>query len=309
MFSSPGRLKPVFAVVVSATAGVAGRLRPGAAIRAPWERSVLDDIAMRRPWNLRVKRARLIARTRLSRLEDGATVIIVNWNTKDITADVVSAVRMLSPADVRVLVVDNGSTDGSAEMFRSWPRIDAMLLRSNAGHGVALDLAVCATRTKVAVTLDSDAIPLTEGWLDQVVEPVASGQAVLVGQRSSRGFVHPIYAAVDTAEFVRRKLSFQVHRQPGLGLGDERWGENAWDTAELMTPRLAHDEVVFVERTDNAAADLPGMTAGGVVYHHGGVSRATDGAVTSEALDGWHSACRALGVDVEALGRERTVDP
>jgi len=180
-----------------------------------------------------------------------------------------------------------------------------MLLRSNAGHGVALDLAVCATRTKVAVTLDSDAVPMTAGWLDQIVEPVASGRAVLAGQRSSRGFVHPIYAAVDTAEFVRRKLSFQVHRQPGLGLGEERWGENAWDTAELMTPRLAPDEVVFVERTDNAAADLPGMTAGGVVYHHGGVSRATDGAVTTEALDGWHSACRALGVDVEALRRER----
>ena len=49
------------------------------------------------------------------------------------------------------------------------------------------------------------------------------------------------------------------------------------------------------------------MTAGGVVYHHGGVSRATDGAVTAEALEGWRTACRALGVDVEALRRERKV--
>ena len=182
-----------------------------------------------------------------------------------------------------------------------------MLLPSNAGHGVALDLAVCTTRTTVAVTLDSDAIPLTEGWLDQIVEPVVSRRAVLAGQRSSRDFVHPIYSAVDTAEFVRRKLSFQVHRLPGLGSVDERWGVNAWDTAELMTPRLAPDEVVFVERTENAAPDLPGMTAGGVVYHHGGVSRASDGAVTTEALEGWRSACRSLGVDIGALRRERRV--
>ena len=268
-------------MVADMAIGAAVRLRPGAASRAPWERSVLDDIAMRRPWNLRVKRARLIARTRLRRLEDGVTVIILNWNTKDVSADVVSAVQMLSPDDVRVLAVDNGSTDGSAEMFRAWPGIDTMLLLSNAGHGVALDLAVCATRTKVAVTLDSDAIPLSEGWLDQIVEPVASGRAVLAGQRSSRGFVHPIYAAVDTTEFVRRKLSFQVHRLPGVAPEDTRWGENAWDTAEQMTPRLAPGEVVLVERTDNAAPDLPGMTAGGVVYHHGGVSRATNGAVTA----------------------------
>lgn len=286
-------------------AEVAGRLRPGAARRAPWERSVLDDIAMRRPWNLRVKRARVLARARLRGLSEGVTVIIVNWNTRDITSDVVSAVQLSSSPDVRVLVVDNGSTDGSVERFRAWPGIHTMVLRSNAGHGAALDLAVCSARTTVSVTLDSDAIPLAEGWLDQIVEPVASGRAVLAGQRSSRGFVHPIYAAVDTAQFVRRKLSFQVHRLPGVEIGGEHWGVNAWDTAELLTPRLASDEVVFIERTENAAPDLPGMTAGGVVYHHGGVSRASDGEVTLEAMEGWHTACRALGVDVEALRRER----
>ena len=263
---------------------------------------MLDDIAMRRPWNLRVKRARLMAWTRLRRLDDGVTVIIVNWNTKDVTADVVRAVQRLSPDDVRVLVVDNGSTDGSTEVFGSWEGIDTILLRSNAGHGVALDLAVCATRTRVAVTLDSDAIPLTADWLDQIVEPVATSRAVLAGHRSRRDFVHPIYAAVDTAEFVRRKLSFQVHRLPGISA--ERWGENAWDTAELMTRRLCPDEVVFVERTENSAPDLPGMTAGGVVYHHGGVSRATDGAVTPDAFDAWRLACRSLGVGVDVLQPE-----
>ena len=297
------RVKRLALAIGNTVADTAGRLRPDAAERAPSERSVLDDIAMRRPWNLRVKWARTIARTRSRRLDDGVTVIIVNWNTKDITADAVSAVQLLSPADTRVLVVDNGSTDGSAETFRAWSGIETMVFRSNAGHGVALDLAVCATRTKVAVTLDSDAIPLTTGWLDQIVEPVASGQAVLAGQRSSRGFVHPIYAAVDTAQFVRRKLSFQVHRLPGGDASAERWGENAWDTGELMTPRLAPDELVFVERTENAAPDLPGMTAGGVVYHHGGVSRATDGEVTPEAFEGWRAACRSLGLDVDSFQR------
>jgi hypothetical protein len=285
---------------VAATA--ARRLRPGAAGRAPWERSVLDDIAMRRPWNIRVKRARLAARARLRRLEDGVTVIIVSWNTRDITADVVSAVQLFSPPDVRVLVVDNGSTDASVATFRTWPGITLMELPSNAGHGVALDLAVCATRTKVAVTLDSDAIPLTEGWLDQAVGPVASGRAVLAGLRSSRNFVHPVYSAVDTVAFVRRRLSFQVHRLPDAG-GHERWGENAWDTAELMTSRVAPDEIVFVERTENEAPDLPGMTTGGVVYHHGGVSRAVDGEVAADALDGWRHACRALGVDIDVPRR------
>ena len=263
---------------------------------------MLDDIAVRRPWNLRVKYGRLVARIRLRWLRDGVTVIIVNWNTRDVTADVVRAVRTLSPAGTRVLVVDNGSTDGSAEMFRRWEGIDTILLRSNAGHGVALDLGVCATRTKVAVTLDSDAIPLTGDWLDQVVEPVVARRAVLAGHRSSRDFVHPVYAALDTAAFVRRKLSFQVHRLPGMRLDEVRWGENSWDTAELMTPRLAPNEFVFVEPTENRKMGLPGNTPGGVVYHHGGVSRATDGGVTAAAVDEWRAACRALGAPIDPDG-------
>lgn len=260
---------------------------------------MLDDIAARRPWNLRVKAARLRARSRLGRLHAGVTVVIVNWNTQQVTADVLRAVQELTPGDVDVLVVDNGSLDGSAQMLRTWPGIDTLLLRSNAGHGVALDLAVCAVRTRVAVTLDSDAIPLRAGWLDPVVEPVRSGRAPLAGLRSSRDFVHPVFSAVDTTTFIERGLSFQAFVPPGVVSGAAHWGHDAWDTAELMTQRIGRDNVVFVEKTDNPVPGLPGMTTGGVVYHHGGVSRRADGAVGAEALDGWRTALgriRAAGL-------------
>lgn len=272
----------------------ARRLSPNAGARPPWERSVVDDVATRRPWNLRLKAERQLALLRLPRLIDGVTVIIVNWNTKDVTADVVRAVRDLSPPDTRILLVDNGSTDGGRELFGSWPGIDKLLLRSNAGHGVALDLAVSRTRTKVAVTLDSDAIPLTANWLDAAVKPVREGRAVLAGLRSRRDFVHPVYSAVDTATFVRRRLSFQTFVPPGVDSASAIWGENAWDTAELLTGRLSPDEVCFVDRTPNLVTGLPGMTTGGVVYHHGGVSRGAFGQVEPQALAGWKDACARL---------------
>jgi hypothetical protein len=271
-------------------------LRPDAVERSPARRSVLDDIAVRRPWNLVVKAARLRARVFHRRLAPGVTVVIVNWNTREVTADVLRAVRRSSPPDTRVLVLDNGSTDGSRDMLRAWPGIDAILLPANAGHGVALDLGVCGVRTTIAVTLDSDAVPLGDGWLSPAVEPVRSGAAVLAGTRSSRDFVHPIYLALDVRAFVTRRLSFQVHRLPQTVSGMERWGVDAWDTAELMATQLLSHEIVFVEKTDNPVEGLPGMTAGGVVYHHGGVSRAGSGEVTADALAGWRAACHALGV-------------
>jgi hypothetical protein len=285
--------------LASAAARVARWFRPGAATRAPWERSILDDIAMKRPWNLVVKaaRARALIRLRARGLEDGVTVVIVSWNTREVLADVLGTVRRLSPPDTRILVVDNGSTDGSREMLRGWPGIQTMLLPANVGHGVALDLALCSVGTSVAVTLDSDAIPLHGGWLEPALGPVRAGSAVLAGLRSRRGFVHPVYLAVDTRAFAHRRLSFQVHVEPGLAPEEVRWGANAWDTGELMAPRLQPDEVVLVDRTENSAPGLPGMTAGGAVYHHGGMSRSTEGGLTGDAVAGWRAACRALGLD------------
>ncbi len=276
-------------------------IRPDAARKPAWERTALEDIAARRPWNIAAKVARQVALRRIRSLQEGVTVIVVNWNTKDVTSDVIRAVEQLSPPLTRILVVDNGSTDGSRELFRSWPGIQTMLLRANAGHGVALDLAVCATRTKVAVTLDSDAIPLTPNWLEAAVAPVREGRAVLAGLRSSRNFVHPVYSAVNTAEFVRRRLSYQAFIPPGVTSETARWGQNAWDTAELMTRRLRADEVFFVDPTENLVSGLPGMTTGGVVYHHGGVSRTASGIIDDAALAAWRDAGERLRAAVRDI--------
>ena len=268
---------------------------------------MLDDLAMRRPWNLRVKAERLFALRRVNQLQDGVTVVIVNWNTMDVTADVVRAVQRFSPPATRILVVDNGSTDGSRELFQGWAGIDRLLLPGNAGHGVALDIALCRVRTRIAVTLDSDAIPLREGWLDQAVKPVRDGRAVLAGLRSSRDFVHPVLSAVDTEVFLRRNYSFQTFVPPGVTSESARWGENCWDTAELLTPRIDPARVVFVDPTPNAVPGLPGMTTGGVVYHHGGVSRGATGTSDPLAVQEWRGAWARLHAAVaDETSRDKT---
>jgi Glycosyl transferase family 2 len=283
-------------VIGRGTASLALRVRPDAASRPPWERSIVDDVAMRRPWNLLVKAARRRALWRRRPRTEGVTVVIVNWNTWDVTADVIAAVQNTTPPTVRVLVVDNGSSDGSREALRSRRDVDTLLLPSNAGHGVAIDIALTVVPTRIAVLLDSDAIPLGPGWLEPVVEPLRSGRTVLAGLRARRGFVHPAFLAIDTETFVRRRLSFQVHRQPGVPDEQVEWGVNAWDTAELMSPRLDPALIAFVEPTAARLDGLPGMMCGGVVYHHGGVSRAVQGGVSEDALEGWRRACESLGI-------------
>jgi len=261
---------------------------------APWDSSVVDDIADNRPWNLVVRALRCRARMRLRGLRPGSTVVIVNWNTAPLLRVVVPMVDARSSADVAVMVVDNGSSDDSVGYARSLgARVRCLRLPTNVGHAIALDIATLVCRTEVVVTLDSDAFPIDDGWLDVVRAPLRTG-AVVAGLRSSRSFVHPVFMAVDVAAFVRERLSFQLHRTDHPG-EEELWGVNRWDTAELLSSRVGPERLGFLEPRPRRDLGLPGMTVGGVVYHHGGMSRDASGRqLTPAAIEGFERAVEAL---------------
>jgi GT2 family glycosyltransferase len=62
-------------------------------------------------------------------------IVVLNWNAAEVTlASLESLVPVISPS-CRVLVVDNGSTDGSVEKIRAaFPAIDLLLLPANIGY-------------------------------------------------------------------------------------------------------------------------------------------------------------------------------
>src|SRR4030088_947827 len=64
-----------------------------------------------------------------SRLMAGVSVIIVNWNARDVLRDCLRSLERHPPPDPwEVIVVDNGSRDGSVEMLRDempWVRLIA----------------------------------------------------------------------------------------------------------------------------------------------------------------------------------------
>jgi glycosyltransferase involved in cell wall biosynthesis len=63
------------------------------------------------------------------------------------------------------MVLDNGSTDGTAEWLATQPDIDAVLLEKNIGHGAALDHAFLRATTEYVAVLDVDAYPISPDWL------------------------------------------------------------------------------------------------------------------------------------------------
>ena len=77
-------------------------------------------------------------------------VIIPAWNEG---ASLAAVLESLAPYDYRVVVVDDGSTDQTAALARSFPRVTALRHLINRGQGAAL-----ATGTQFALEQGADII-------------------------------------------------------------------------------------------------------------------------------------------------------
>ncbi len=116
-------------------------------------------------------------------LPHSASVVIPSWNAKDLLAKYLPSVVEATagnPAN-EILVVDNGSTDGSAEFVRSaFPGVKVLALAENRGFGGGSNAGIAAAANDVVVLLNNDMrverdflAPLLEGFRDPDVFAVS----------------------------------------------------------------------------------------------------------------------------------------
>ena len=84
-------------------------------------------------------------------------VVIPNWNCVDDLRECVASLRAQDDVELEIMVVDNGSTDGSVEYLRA-ERIPHIALRSNLGFAPAVNLGFFATRSPAVATINADTI-------------------------------------------------------------------------------------------------------------------------------------------------------
>ncbi len=113
-------------------------------------------------------------------------IIIVNWNTCALLEECLHSVAADLEASglqsAKVLVVDNGSTDGSVDMIRSsYPWVRVLVNEANAGFARANNQAFRVQRSDFYLLLNSDArlIPGTTARL--LAEMRANEQVAVVG--------------------------------------------------------------------------------------------------------------------------------
>jgi glycosyltransferase involved in cell wall biosynthesis len=93
------------------------------------------------------------------------SVVIPAFNAEATLADAISSVLKQSQSPAEVIVVDDGSTDDTANVARGFRPHVRYLYQSNAGPGAATTLGLTAVTTRIAATLDADDL-----WLPSKAE-------------------------------------------------------------------------------------------------------------------------------------------
>ncbi len=97
-------------------------------------------------------------------------VVVVSWNQRERLAQCLESIAAQNYPERQIVVVDNGSADGSSEMVSAqYPEAQLISSARNLGFGAGNNLAIRATDTPYVATLNNDAVA-DPGWLEALVE-------------------------------------------------------------------------------------------------------------------------------------------
>jgi len=109
----------------------------------------------------------------MSPWEPLVSLVIPNWNGAHHLPDCLNSLRRQRYRRFEVILVDNGSNDGSlALLAREYPEVHTIPLTENRGFAPACNLGMRAARGEILVLLNNDT-EVAPGWLEAVVAAFA----------------------------------------------------------------------------------------------------------------------------------------
>ncbi|MEQ9259275.1 MAG: glycosyltransferase family 2 protein [Roseovarius sp.] len=161
------------------------------------------------------------------------SIVIVNWNTRALLRDCLRSVEAgLGRLEAEILVVDNASEDGSAEMIRhAFPAVRLIESPRNLGFAGGNNLALRQARGRHVLLLNTDTLvhgtvlPAAVAWLDRHPQAGVMGPRVLNAdgsvQPSCSAFPSLRHLAMQTLGLTRM-ARWDGYRMTGWNRSEER---------------------------------------------------------------------------------------
>ena len=260
------------------------------------------------------------------------SVVIPNWNGRQFLKTCLNSLRAQTYDDVEIIVVDNGSSDGSRTFIAEfYPEVRLIALKQNRGFTGACNLGMEAATGENIALLNNDT-ELDRGWARSIVDAfrrrpevgIIASKMLLFDQRdhfhTAGDFFHIDGSAGNRGAWQKDVGQFDREEYVFGACG----GSAAYRRSMLDQIGLLDDDFFFLlEDVDLSwRAQLAGYKVlylpGAVVYHH---LSATGGGVTASYHDGrngiwllaknmpgglvrrygWRIARRQLSLAAEAL--------
>jgi GT2 family glycosyltransferase len=146
------------------------------------------------------------------------SVIVVNWNRKELLRACLASLRAQTGVVFEVILVDNGSSDGSAEMAEQEFRVNVIRNRENRGFCAANNQGIRAASGEFVALLNNDA-EADPGWLAALWRTCSSAEDV--GMAAGKILVWEDPRLIDKVGH----LIFPDGQNRGRGTGSEDRGQ------------------------------------------------------------------------------------
>jgi hypothetical protein len=111
------------------------------------------------------------------------SIIVTTWNSFDLTKQCIDSIKENTSIDHEIILVDNGSKDGSIERleknFRNLKNLTIIKNKVNKGFAYALNQGYRAAKGHYVVYLNNDAF-VTKGWLEELIKTIDSNEKFAV---------------------------------------------------------------------------------------------------------------------------------
>lgn len=116
-------------------------------------------------------------------------VVILNWNGRAHLRKFLPSVLRTTPADVGIVVADNGSTDDSVAILEAeFPQVDILRLDRNYGYAEGYNRAIDAIEADYYILLNSD-VETTAGWCEPLIAALDADAKLIAVQPKIKSYL------------------------------------------------------------------------------------------------------------------------
>lgn len=148
-----------------------------------------------------------------------ASILVPAYNEAKVLDTTLASLAALDPAPTEIILVDDGSTDGTADVAKAWlGRLAGLRVKrqANAGKATALNRAIALATGEVVVVIDADTV-IDPGFLGAVLPHFADPRVGAVAGNVKVGNRRNVLAGLQALEYiVSLNLDKRAQAQAGV---------------------------------------------------------------------------------------------